>query len=90
VKTVASNLLRDFTFAKQAYAISSKGNKMFGVLSYASKSTSDDDPLHLSIGIRNSLDKSLAAGVAVGTSVIVCDKIMFKGDLTVLRKHMGN
>ncbi|REL37877.1 DUF932 domain-containing protein [Rhodohalobacter sp. SW132] len=90
VKTLASNMLRDFTFAKEAYALSASGNKMFGVLSYASKSTSDDDPLRLSIGIRNSLDKSLAAGVAVGTSVIVCDNLMFKGDVTVLRKHSGN
>lgn len=89
VKTVATNLLRDFTFAKEAYALSSNGNKMFGVLSYGSRSTSDNDPLRLSIGIRNSLDKSLAAGVAVGTSVIVCDNLMFRGDVTVLRKHTG-
>ncbi|MDZ7757221.1 DUF932 domain-containing protein [Rhodohalobacter sp.] len=89
VKTVASNLLRDFTFAKQAYAISSKGNRMFGVLSYSSKSTSDDDPLRLSIGIRNSHDTSMSCGVAVGSSIVVCDNLMFRGDITVMRKHTG-
>ena len=89
VKTVASNMLRDFTFAKEAYALSSNGNKLFGVLSYASKSTSDNDPLRLSIGIRNSHCKSFRCGVAVGTSVICCDNLMFKGDITVMRKHTG-
>jgi len=89
VKTVASNLLRDFTFAKEAYALSSNGNKMFGVISYASKSTSDNDSLRLSIGIRNSHNGSMSCGACVGSSVIVCDNLMFKGDFTVLRKHTG-
>jgi len=89
VKTVASNMLRDFTFAKEVYALSANGNKMFGVLSYASKSTSDNDPLRLSIGIRNSHCKSFRCGVAIGTSVICCDNLMFRGDITVMRKHTG-
>ena len=82
-------MLRDFTFAKEAYAISKNGNKMFGVVSYASKSTSDNDPLRLSIGIRNSHDSSMSCGVALGTSVTVCDNLMFRGDITVMRKHTG-
>ncbi len=89
VKTVASNMLRDFTFAKEAYALSSNGSKMFGVLSCSSKSTSDDDPLRLSIDIRNSHCKTFRSAVAVGTSVIVCDNLMFRGDSTVMRKHTG-
>jgi len=89
VKAVASNMLRDFIFAKEAYALSANGNKMFGVLSYSSKSTSDDDPLRHSIGIRNSHDGSMSCGACVWTSVVVCDNLMFKGDISVMRKHTG-
>ena len=89
VKSVASNLLRDFTFTKEAYALSNKGNRMFGILSYSSRSTSENDPIRLSIGIRNSQDKSLAAAIVLGGSVVVCDNLIFRGDETVLRKHTG-
>ena len=89
VKTVASNMLRNFTFTKDAYALSSDGNKMFGVLTYSSRSESDNEQLRLSIGIRNSHCKSFSCGVVLGASVIVCDNLMLKGDVTVLRRHTG-
>lgn len=90
VRTVASDLLREFTFSKDSYALSSDGNKMFGVLTFRSKSESENEPIRLSIGIRNSYDKSMSAGIAIGASVIVCDNLMFKGDVTILRKHTGD
>lgn len=42
----------------------------------------------LSIGFRNSYDKSLSAAFAGGTSVFVCDNLSFSGSaFTIMRKH---
>ncbi len=89
VRSVTSDLLRDFTFVGDNYALSSDGQKMFGVLTFSERSSFDDKFLNLSIGLRNSYDKSMAAGLCVGASVIVCDNLMFRGDITILRKHTG-
>lgn len=84
--TVASDLIRGFQFVGDQYALSNDGQKMFGILNYQSP---EQDSLKLSIGIRNSYDKSMAAGLCIGASVIVCDNLMFQGEVTVLRKHTG-
>jgi len=40
-----------------------------------------------SIGIRNSMDKSLALGIVSGTRVFVCSNLAFSGDFVEFRKH---
>ncbi len=40
-----------------------------------------------SIGIRNSMDKSLALGIVSGTRVFVCSNLAFSGDFIEFRKH---
>jgi len=40
-----------------------------------------------SIGIRNSMDKSLALGVVSGTRVFVCSNLAFSGEFVEFRKH---
>lgn len=46
--------------------------------------------LDMSIGFKNSYDKSMAVGLALGGSVIVCDNGVVSGDLiTFKRKHTG-
>ena len=44
----------------------------------------------LSIGFRNSYDKSLSVGLAVGGQVFVCDNLCLSGEVTVLKKHTLN
>ena len=90
VRTVANDLLREYRFAGDQYALNSNGHKMFGVLTFDGKGDIDNDGLRLSIGIRNSYDKSMSAGLALGATVIVCDNLMFRGDITILRKHTGD
>lgn len=41
----------------------------------------------LSVGIRNSLDKSLPLGFIAGSRVFVCDNLAFRSELLVRRKH---
>jgi len=42
------------------------------------------------VGLRNSYDKSMSAGIAIGAKVFVCDNLCFSGDITIMRKHTGN
>ena len=59
---------------------------MFGVHTLTSSNTS----MGLSIGFRNSYDRSMSVGIAVGASVLVCDNLALCGDITILRKHTLN
>jgi hypothetical protein len=87
VLTVASDLLDGYEFAGDQYALASGGKQMFGVISYRDPAGED---LQLALGIRNSYDRSMSAGLVLGCSVFVCDNLMFHGDVKVMRKHTGD
>lgn len=61
----------------------SKGSQIFGTLVYPR----GDDETSLSIGFRNSYDKSLAVGICSGAQIMVCSNLAFHGDITTFRKH---
>ncbi len=86
LSSMATNLLPEFTLEKSQFGLARDGQKMFGVHTF--KNGNSD--LGLSIGFRNSYDRSLSVGIAVGASVFVCDNLVLTGDLTVLRKHTSN
>jgi hypothetical protein len=44
----------------------------------------------LSIGFRNSYDRSLSVGITIGASVFVCDNLVFFGEIKAFRKHTSN
>lgn len=89
VQQVASDLLTDYRFDSQQYALSKDGQKMFGLITYINPS-SENEVLKYAIGIRNSYDKSISAGVAAGNGVIIiCDNLVMSGDIVVMRKHTG-
>jgi len=71
----------------EAYGLSRKDQQMFGVMRV---DTGRKDH-GLSIGLRNSYDKSLLAGLATGAGIFVCDNLCFSGDSgTYFRKHTTN
>jgi Domain of unknown function (DUF932) len=86
LSTIGRDILTGFTPAKEQYALARNGNQMFGVITFKG----DHDDLGLSIGFRNSYDKSMAVGIAIGASVFVCDNLAFAGDVSILRKHTAN
>ena len=86
LSSMAGNLLPEFTLSSTQFGLASDGAKMFGVHTFKN----GDSALGLSIGFRNSYDRSLSVGIAVGAQVFVCDNLMLTGDLTVLRKHTSN
>lgn len=68
----------------EAYGLNKDGSQMFGRFTL----DTGDAEQGLSIGFRQSYNKSLALGVAVGANVFVCDNLMFSGDaFKVVRKN---
>ena len=68
---------------KTEYVLANNGNRMFGIWDLSGGS----EELCWSIGIRNSMDKSMALGITAGTRVFVCDNLAFSGEFVEFRKH---
>ena len=83
---MVASIFPDFSYEKSHFGLAAEGNKMFGIHTFRSV----DSALGLSIGFRNSYDRSMSVGIAVGASVFVCDNMVISGDITVLRKHTSN
>lgn len=68
---------------KSEYVLAGNGMKMFGVWDLST----GNSELCWSIGIRNSMDKSMALGITAGTRVFVCENLAFDGEFVELRRH---
>jgi len=68
---------------KTDYVLANNGNRMFGIWDLSGGS----EELCWSIGIRNSMDKSMALGITAGTRVFVCENLAFSGEFVEMRKH---
>lgn len=68
---------------RSRYALARDGMQMFGVWDL----NAGNSDLCWSLGIRNSMDKSLALGITAGTKVFVCDNLAFDGEYLTFRKH---
>lgn len=71
----------------EGYGLNKAGDQMFGLLTL----DVGDEEGGLSIGLRSSLNKSLAPAVACGRQVFVCDNLCFSGSaFKVVRKNTKN
>lgn len=86
LSTIGQDILSGFVLHKEQYALAREGNQLFGV--HVFKNTHSE--LGLSIGFRNSYDKSMAIGIAIGAEVFVCDNLALTGDITIMKKHTAN
>jgi hypothetical protein len=78
---------RHIAVARDEYAVSADGMKMFGVLDLEAGMPG----VRFSIGIRNANDKTMRLAMTVGYRVMVCDNMAFVGDfMPVLHKHSKN
>jgi len=66
------------------YSLSASMMRMFGVWNLEGTVS---DGMGGAIGIRNSMDKSMAVGLVAGTNVFVCDNLAFSGEFIQLRRH---
>jgi hypothetical protein len=75
---------RHIGVVQDEYAVSPDGMKMFGVFDLAAEM----EGCRISIGLRNSHDKSMHLAMTCGYQVFVCSNMAFSGDFTpVLAKH---
>lgn len=71
---------------RQEFAVSKDGLRMFGVLDLT---TELGHGTSMSIGIRNSHDKTMALGMTAGYRVFVCDNMAFTSDFEpIFAKHL--
>lgn len=90
--TVLDNVRETLTGAgylirAEKYALARNDQRFFGILDLATPLVSG---VSLSVGVRNSTDKSFPLGFAAGSRVFVCDNLAFRAELLVRRKHTRN
>ncbi len=73
------------TVVNQAHALSYQGARYFGLFQIQNGREHPD--YSWAIGIRNSHDKTLPAGLIAGAAVFVCDNLSFSGEVQLARKH---
>lgn len=75
---------RHLTVVADEYAVSSDGQKLFGILELSAEFSG----CRFAIGIRNANDKTMRLALTVGLRVTVCENMAFQGDFTpILAKH---
>jgi len=84
--TISQDILRDYTLVGENYGIARQGNQFFAVLKFQREKTD----IGLSVAFRNSYDRSMAIGLAIGASVFVCDNLALSGEIVVMKKHTKN
>ena len=89
---IGNDLLKDYTHSFSQHAVAKEGQRYFGIYTFVKKDNTKDnhDLLNYNIAIRNSYDKSMSIGVAMGATVFVCDNLALTGDIHVMRKHTQN
>ena len=84
---VCGDFLNDFALLTSNYGLARKGQQLFGIHTFQHLYNNE---LGLSIGFRNSYDKSMSVGIAIGASVFVCDNLALTGEIAIMRKHTVN
>ena len=89
-KDIANRILNNHTLHSEQFGIARDGKQMFGTLTYREDFHDESQELGLSIGLRNSYDKSMSLGLCSGASVFVCENLMMTGEVVAMRMHTGN
>jgi len=76
-----------YSVRAEKFALARSDARFFGVLDLETPLVQG---VSLSVGVRNSTDKSFPLGFAAGSRVFVCDNLAFSAELMVRRKHTLN
>lgn len=68
------------------FALAKDGNRFFGLMQLEMPTLPELDYGYI-LAIRNSLDRSMSVGMAIGSSVFACDNLALSGDIAVIRRH---
>jgi hypothetical protein len=84
--TIGQDILTDYALIGEDYGIARSGQQLFAVLNFKK----DRSDMALSFAFRNSYDRSMSIGFALGSNVFVCDNLALCGDIAIMRKHSKN
>ncbi len=84
--TIGQDILTDYAMVGENYAVARQGQQLFAILKFQKHHSE----MALSVGFRNSYDRSMSIGIAIGASVFVCDNLALHGEVAVLKKHTKN
>lgn len=73
-----------FAIEREALALNPSNTRFFGTLDLRSEL---HNGVTLTVGVRNSIDKSFPIGLVAGSRVFVCDNLAFSSEIVVSRKH---
>ena len=86
--TISQDLLTDYVLVAENYALARSGNQLFALLNFQQKEGSQS--LRMSVAFRNSYDRSMSIGLAIGANVFICDNLALSGDIAIMKKHTKN
>lgn len=66
------------------FSVSKQNKRFFGVLDLKSELA---DGVTLSVGVRNSNDKTFPIGFCIGNRTFVCDNLSFSSDVVISKRH---
>jgi hypothetical protein len=75
-----------FEISAENHAIAKNGNQYFGLFQLFKPDMGELGYTSV-VGLRNSHDKSLPAGIVAGSQVFVCDNLSFSGEFKITKKH---
>ena len=71
--------------ADRSFALGNDGNRLFGLLTL--KNDNDGGDYAVTLGLRNSHDRSFSLAFALGSKVFVCDNLAFSAEFVIDSKH---
>jgi len=77
--------IKGFKIKTTNYKANHEGTKLIGY--YGIEHT--DSELGIMMAFRNSYNKTMSAGLAIGAQVWICENGMISGDISLIRKHTG-
>ena len=91
--TEQSLLNQGFSVVNRQFGVTPNGARFFGLMEIEGNNIDGNGNAKgykRLLGLRNSLDKSFAAGLAAGAKVMVCDNLSFSGDVSAQHRHTKN
>lgn len=73
-----------FQITRSQLALSQNNARFFATLDLETKIT---EGVTMTVGVRNSIDKTFPIGMCAGSRVLVCDNLSFSADILVVKKH---
>lgn len=73
-----------FTITRSQLGLSQDNARFFGTLDLGTPIT---EGVSLTVGVRNSTDKTFPIGLCAGSRVFVCDNLAFSAEIYVAKKH---